>query len=86
MMNGIRQIHGGYVKDLITKFFYKNNYLCFQILLHLEGGETLPYQEFNDYAEYKKVFTDLQQAKVSGVAIKFPEKNFKPEYLVSKVA
>jgi len=69
-----RNIHGGQVKDLITKFFYRDNHLCFHIILEVDSGEKIPYQEFTDYAEYKRVFTELQQQKGNEVLINFPEK------------
>lgn len=71
----MNQIHGAEVKDLVTKFFYKGNQLCFQIFLQIEGGERILYKEFTDYAEYKEVFAKLQQQKGSRSIIKFPEKS-----------
>ncbi len=74
-INFVRQIHGVQVKDIITKFFYKDNHLCFHILLQVEGDEIVLFQEFSDYAEYKKVFGDLQAARMNDAVIKIPKKN-----------
>jgi hypothetical protein len=41
----------------------------------VEGGETVLFQEFSDYAEYKKVFGDLQAARKNDAVIKIPKKN-----------
>ena len=84
---GLRgEVSGQDVKDLITKFFYRDNHLCFHILLHLDGGETVFYKEFIDYGEYKKVFSDLQQAKLSDKKIALPKKNMNAGNVSSKVA
>lgn len=80
------EVHGKDVKDLITKFFYRDNHLCFHILLQLDGGETIFYKEFVDYAEYKKAFGDLQQAKLGNKNIILPKKNLNSGNLSSKVA
>ena len=77
-INFVRQIHGVQVKDIITKFFYQGNQLCFHILLHVESGETVLFQEFDDYSEYKKVFGDLQAASANDIVIKIPKKNSVP--------
>lgn len=82
----VRQIKGVQVKDLITKFFYNQNQLCFQIMLHLEGGETVHFQEFTDYGAYKKALGALQQARENDTVIKIPGKNMRNAELTSKVA
>ncbi|MFT4667313.1 MAG: hypothetical protein ACI8YQ_001975 [Polaribacter sp.] len=50
-------------QDLITKFYYKQNHLCFQIILNVGNNEMVPYQEFTDYKEYKIAFEKLSQMK-----------------------
>lgn len=82
----MKQIHGAEVKDLVTKFFYRGNQLCFQIILQVDGGERIPYKEFSDYAEYKKAFSELQQQKGSPTMIRFPEKNLTVAASPSNVA
>lgn len=82
----MKQIHGAEVKDLVTKFFYRENQLCFQIILQVDGGERIPYKEFSDYAEYKKAFTELQQQKGNSTMIKFPEKSSSQVATTSNVA
>ena len=59
-------------QDLITKFYYKQNILCFQIILKTESNENVPYREFTDYNEYKMAFEMLSQRKqgtISNVSI-----------------
>ncbi len=56
-------------QDLITKFYYKQNHLCFQIILNVGNDEMVPYQEFTDYKEYKIAFEKLSQMKQSILAI-----------------
>lgn len=52
-------------QDLITKFYYKQNHLCFQIILNVGNDEMVPYQEFTDYQEYKVAFEKLSKMKQS---------------------
>lgn len=85
-MSVVRNIQGGQVKDLITKFFYRDNHLCFQILLHLEGNETVIYKEYIDYSEYKKAFNELQQIRSKNRSLVIPNKNLKIETEGIKVA
>ncbi len=85
-MNTGMEIHGRNIRDLITKFFYRESHLCFHILLHVDGGETVFFLEFMDYAEYKKAFSDLQQARLNNIIIKVPKKNLATNNIVAKVA
>ncbi len=85
-MNNTIQIHGHKVRDLITKFFYRESHLCFHILLHVDGGETVFFREFMDYAEYKKAFSDLQQARLNNIIINIPKKNAAANNIAAKVA
>ena len=85
-MNMGIEIHGHKVRDLITKFFYRDSHLCFHILLHVDGGETVFFREFMDYAEYKKAFSDLKQARLNNIIISEPKKNLATNNIVAKVA
>ena len=57
------------IKNLITRFYYKNNQLCFQIILAFEKGGTKLHQEFMDYADYKKEYDRLLEVKAADEAI-----------------
>ncbi len=70
-----RKIKGTEVQNLLTKFYYKENRLCFQILLHLGLDETIPFQEFSDYSSYKKVYSNLLDQKNSNALIEIKEKS-----------
>ncbi|MFK8102216.1 MAG: hypothetical protein AB8G15_06825 [Saprospiraceae bacterium] len=71
-MNSSNIISGSDVKNLITKFYYKNNHLCFQILLQLGLDKMVPYSEYKDYAAYKEDFNNLLKAKSNNIAINMP--------------
>lgn len=73
-MQDIKVINGSAVQNLITKFYYKQNQLCFQILLHLGLDETIPYSEFSDYKTYKQVYSKLLQMKNSNAPIEIKKK------------
>jgi hypothetical protein len=53
-------------EKLLTKFFYKDNFLFFQILVENTCG-TEVYAEYRDYSEYRAEYQKLyQQLKVEG--------------------
>lgn len=56
-------IKGKEIENLITKFYYKNKQLYFQIILNLGLGKKVFYREFSDYYKYKKSFDQLLKAK-----------------------
>ena len=73
-------------QSLLTKFFYQDNYLHFQILVQTEQ-QTQVAGEFTDYAEYRKAFDALQMRLMrSWEAVGFSEKVLKPEPMFAKVA
>lgn len=74
-MSVVKKIDGEQVKDLITKFFYKNNHLCFQILLHTRVNETIAYGVYANYSTYKKDFDNLQNARSNNLTISVQNKN-----------
>ncbi len=51
-------------QNLTTRFYYKQNQLCFQIIINTFDGEQIPYKEFTDYKTYKNTFDQL--SKMSG--------------------
>ena len=56
-------------KSLLTKFFYKNEHLFFQILVQGES-KTDVYGEYDDYSDYKASFDTLQRNLTNGSALK----------------
>ena len=68
------------IKSLLTKFFYKEEHLYFQILV--QGEDSLDvYGEYTDYNEYKENFDTLQKSFAEKNNVKtFPEK-----FVVSKI-
>ncbi len=62
------------VKDLITKYFYRDEHLCFQLLVLADGGEKVFFNEFTDYSECKRALEELQQIKSRGAAVRVPER------------
>ena len=59
------------IDQLITKFFYRNNQLFFQILLNTDNSTTT-YGEYTDYSTYKKVYNQLLGCKNSGKQVSLP--------------
>ena len=64
------EINGKQVENLITRFYYKNKQLYFQIILNMGLDKKIPYQEFDDYYNYKQKFNQLQKAKSENQLIK----------------
>ena len=58
-------LHSSKIRNLITRFYYKENHLCFQILLSYDNDQTILYREYNDYARYKTEYNNLLEAKAS---------------------
>lgn len=54
------------IDDLITRFFYKEEQLYFRIMIKLNGGTMLPYNDYADYNEYKEAYASLVEKKRSG--------------------
>lgn len=54
------------IDDLITRFFYKEEQLYFRIMIKLNGGTMLPYNDYADYNEYKEAYAGLVEKKRSG--------------------
>ena len=73
-------------KSLLTKFFYKNEHLYFQILIQGETNTNV-YGEFDNYNDYKETFDRLQRNLLDRNALKIvPERLLKSETRFAKVA
>lgn len=59
--------------NLITLFYYKNNHLRYQILIHLSGERTVVYGEYENYNEYKSQFENLQNLRKNNFKIQLAE-------------
>jgi hypothetical protein len=45
-------------KKVLTKYFYKENQLCFQILITLNDKKDIM-GEYSNYSDYRKAFNDF---------------------------
>ena len=73
-------------QSLLTKFFYNDNHLHFQILIQTENDLVL-YGEYSDYGLYKTAF-DMIKFKLNNATkiINLAEKNSINETAFAKVA
>jgi hypothetical protein len=73
-------------KSLLTKFFYRDNYLHFQILVQ-NANEVQICGEFTNYDEYRKSF-DTLQTRLTDFTSKTVAagKNIQPELSLAKMA
>ncbi len=46
------------VKKVLTKYFYKDNQLCFQLLITLNDKKDIM-GEYANYSDYRKAFNEL---------------------------
>jgi predicted DNA-binding protein YlxM (UPF0122 family) len=60
-MNSLALLQAGKIKNLSTKFFYKGNQLCYQIMVSYDN-RLLLYKNFEDYQAYKEMHDHLIDA------------------------
>lgn len=61
-----------HLQYLVTKFYYKNNQLCFKILVQDESKNKTTQMEYSDYTEYKKAYNQLMDLKSKKKSINTP--------------
>lgn len=76
--NIVQRLQEVTVEDVWTRFFFEKNLLCFQILLRIDSGEIVLFQELKDYSEYKNTLNVLQAARANDAVIKIPKKSTIP--------
>ncbi|MEL7021230.1 MAG: hypothetical protein AAGK47_06465 [Bacteroidota bacterium] len=67
-------IRGEQIRQLLTKFYYNDSHLHYQILLEFEQGKTIVIKDFSDYASYKKVYSELYRIKKENLVIRVPRR------------
>ena len=72
----------GVIEQLITKFFYRNNQLFFQILLNCDNNFTMTYGEYTDYTTYKKEYNQLLSLKVNGQPVDISKNRSKSSHII----
>lgn len=70
----VLQVESEDVVDVVTRFFFYENNLCFHVLLKLRSGEMALINEFKDYTEYTNALSDLRTAWSKRAAITIPQK------------
>ena len=74
------------MKSLLTKFFYRNEHLFFQILIQNEMSMDV-YGEYDDYDEYRRIFDSLQNNFIEWTPLRiFQDKTVRSELNLAKVA
>jgi len=53
---------GNQLENIITRFYFKQKELCFQIILQLKNTRVI-YNEYSDYQQYKLQLAELISAK-----------------------
>lgn len=57
------------ISNIITRFYYKDEQLCFLIVLELNNGGTIDYLEFVDYTVYRNCLSSLKKSTLRNQAI-----------------
>ena len=73
LIKEMNSIKGTQIKNLITKFYYNDNHLCFQILIHCEDDKTIAYNEYTDYSVYKEEYNKLLELKAENTSVDLPK-------------
>ena len=48
------------IKNLVTKYFYRRDHLCFLLFFKMEDDRVISYKEYTDYAAYRHDFRRFQ--------------------------
>lgn len=69
-----KAIKGEQIKELFTKFFYKENQLSYQIILQfgMKDAKGIVYNEYDDFSKYKKAIDKLYRAKLNNEEVSIP--------------
>lgn len=66
-------IKGKDIKRLVTRFQYKKEDMCFEILLRLNNSsEMVLFLKTDDYGEFKKAFDELMTIRSENRTLIFP--------------
>ena len=74
-------INGANILNLITRFFYKKDQLCYRILIQCDVDQLIPFQEFVEYAKYKEAFNLLLEKKANNEVISIGKLNQEISYM-----
>jgi hypothetical protein len=76
------------MKNLLTKFYYKNEFLIYQIMILDETTmNTEIYGEYGDFEAYHIAIEGLQNNQIGWAPLRLvQDKYFKPEHAFAKVA
>jgi hypothetical protein len=76
------------MKNLLTKFFYRNDHLFYQIMIHdAKSMNTDIYGEYADFDDYRKTLDGLQNNIIDWTPLRLvQDKSFKAEHAFAKVA
>lgn len=65
----LNHIESNEIKNLITRFEYKENAIIYKVLLHLGVNKILFYHEYRDFAAYQAAIDALLRSKKEGATI-----------------
>lgn len=76
------------MKNLLSKFYYKNDYLFYQILIQDSTSKNLDlYGEYEDFDDYRKTLDGLQNNIIDWTPLRLvQDKTFKSEHAFANVA
>jgi hypothetical protein len=76
------------MKNILSKFFYKKDYLFYQILIQDSMSNKIDvYGEYEDFDDYRKTLESLQNNQIDWTPLRLvQDKTFNSEQTFAKVA
>jgi hypothetical protein len=62
-------LHKNEVSQILTKYYYKNSQLCYQILVQTTDGSTHVVEDLSSYTDYKRAVAQIESKLNSGTVI-----------------
>ncbi len=62
-------LHKNDINQLLTKYYYKDSQLCYQILAQTKDDKTFVIQDFISYSDYKRAIVLIEEKIESGTVI-----------------
>jgi hypothetical protein len=68
-LNSFMILHSKDISQVLTKYFYINSQLCYEILIQTNEGKTFVVEDYTNYTDYKRAVMVLEEKLNSGTVI-----------------
>lgn len=66
-------IHNTDINQILTKYFYEDNQLCYQIMVQTKNNELYNLEKYVNYSEYMRAFAQIEERFKSGMVIEIKQ-------------